>query len=377
MWPLFFLACLLLLAVLYLPGTLAFRALGLSVEDAVACSPIYGVSLIALNAMALPLLGLSASLATLAAPALALGVIAYAVAAVTRERKADKQAHELASPEASTIMVCGHSVPAWSALVAYGILGGVLCLLVFVRNLQTPEGFLQAYDNGFHLAAIRTYLSTGNFSSFSSFYYASEEAMPDMYQGGFYPSAWHGLCALVAQSTSAPETMAVNVVNASLAGVVFPTSVFFLLRRLFPGRDSVIVAGALVAPVFVCFPWDFLTWGPLYPNLLTNALVPLGVGAFTALTCPTAERGVRVRMLAVFPSRLHSRGVCPAQWHLHYGSTAGGVCRVGGHEGREECAQGWAACSGSVGSGASGLHCRWVRLGWLLQAPHAQQRGDL
>ncbi|MCI2183217.1 MAG: hypothetical protein LKK55_00720 [Olsenella sp.] len=300
MWPLFFLACLLLLAVLYLPGTLAFRALGLSVEDAVACSPIYGVSLIALNAMALPLLGLSASLATLAAPALALGVIAYAVAAVTRERKADKQAHELASPEASTIMVCGHSVPAWSALVAYGILGGVLCLLVFVRNLQTPEGFLQAYDNGFHLAAIRTYLSTGNFSSFSSFYYASEEAMPDMYQGGFYPSAWHGLCALVAQSTSAPETMAVNVVNASLAGVVFPTSVFFLLRRLFPGRDSVIVAGALVAPVFVCFPWDFLTWGPLYPNLLTNALVPLGVGAFTALTCPTAERGVRVRMLAVF-----------------------------------------------------------------------------
>ena len=55
MWPLFFLACLLLLAVLYLPGTLAFRALGLSIEDAVACSPIYGVSLIALNAMALPL----------------------------------------------------------------------------------------------------------------------------------------------------------------------------------------------------------------------------------------------------------------------------------------------------------------------------------
>jgi hypothetical protein len=140
MWPLFFLACLLLLAVLYLPGTLAFRALGLSVEDAVACSPIYGVSLIALNAMALPLLGLSASLATLAAPALALGVIAYAVAAVTRKRKADKQAHELASPEASTIMVCGHSVPAWSALVAYGILGGVLCLLVFVPQPSNARG---------------------------------------------------------------------------------------------------------------------------------------------------------------------------------------------------------------------------------------------
>ena len=299
MWPLFFLACLFLVAILYLPGALAFCALGLRLEDAVACAPIYGVALISLNAVILPHVGLSASFLTLVVPALAFGVIAYAVAAV-RRRKAAGQVKGQTLSETGRLLVCGHSVPAWSVLVAYGVLGGSICCLVFVRNLGDPQAFLQSYDNGFHLAVIRTYLSTGNFSSFSSFCYVPGEAMPMVSQGGFYPSAWHDLCALVAQTFSVPVTLSVNVVNATLAGVVFPVSVFFLLRRLFPGKDSVVVAGAFVAPAFACYPWDFLTWGPLYPNLLTNALVPLGVGAFVALVRPASEKGVHVRMLLVF-----------------------------------------------------------------------------
>ena len=86
MWPLFFLACLLMVAILYLPGAFAFCALGLRLEDAVACAPIYGVALISLNAVILPHIGLSASLLTLVVPALAFGVIAYAVAAVRRRK---------------------------------------------------------------------------------------------------------------------------------------------------------------------------------------------------------------------------------------------------------------------------------------------------
>ncbi|WP_130810668.1 DUF6541 family protein [Olsenella sp. Marseille-P4559] len=298
MWPLFFLACLLALVVIYLPGALALRALGLRIEDAIACAPLYGIAFLAINAMVLPYLGIPASLLALVGPMLVFGAAAYAMASARRRRTAGDKAS--ATPDGDCIQVCGHGVPAWSVLVVYGIVGVALCCLTFVRNLGDPQAFVQEFDNCFHLAAIRTYLSTGNFSSSSSFYYVPGGAMPLVSQAGFYPSAWHDLCALVAQTLSAPVTLAVNAVNATLVGVVFPVSAFFLLRKAFPGGDSVVVAGLSVAPCFACFPWDFLTFGPLYPNLLTNTLVPLGVGAFVVFAWPGGKRGVRLRMLVVF-----------------------------------------------------------------------------
>lgn len=132
--------------------------------------------------------------------------------------------------------------------------------------------FAQTFDNTFHLNAIRYILDTGRASSF---------AIREVTGGsGLYPAAWHALVALVAMpaaatlSSSAVIPLAVNATTLTVIVGGWATGVL-ALGQVMAGRSwgaSVLTAAVISATPL--FPWLFIEWGSLYPNLLGMSLVP-------------------------------------------------------------------------------------------------------
>ncbi|WP_332307371.1 DUF6541 family protein [Thermophilibacter immobilis] len=280
MWTLFFVAYLLTVVLLYLPGFLVLLATRLPRIEALCLGPLISLSFYGVWCTSLASLGIQASVSTVALPLLLVGAGAWLMSRGVHKDRATGIAPGRRSSWSK--MLYGSD---WCALVAYVAFGVVAVAIVFVGNLDGPASFLQEYDNGAHLGEARSFLSSGNYSPFSPSPYpqvpADQTMSPFVMGGGFYPALWHALVALVAGTLGAPLTLAVNATNAALVGTVFPVSTFLLLRRLFGAqRHSALWAGAMVTLAFTTFPWDFLSFGPLYPNLLGNVILFLPTVCF-------------------------------------------------------------------------------------------------
>lgn len=59
--------------------------------------------------------------------------------------------------------------------------------------------------------------------------------------------------------------------------------------------------GAFVAPAFSSFPLSFVTYGPLYPNLLSMCMLPCLLSSFILLTDLTySSKAARIRFGCIF-----------------------------------------------------------------------------
>lgn len=295
MWSTFLVACAVALLVMYAPGLLLLvptRSLTWSIR--LAAAPLVCVAFYGSVAIVYPVLGISASPLTLVAPIVLLGLVLLVARGLCSRRGAGvNEAHGSLLPTCRELLV----------FATYAVVGVALTTMVFVRNLDGATSFFQAYDNGNHLNMVRVFLETENFSSFNSSAYAAEGSVaPVVSASGFYPAAWHLLVALVVSLTDAPITLGVNAVNAMLLGVVFPLSMCALLSRLF-GRDSrTALFGAVACLAFCSSVWDFVSFGPLYPMLLSYVFVPVTTACFITLfdaNLHVKRRGVYVLTLIV------------------------------------------------------------------------------
>lgn len=261
MWVSFFIAMLMVSLFLYLPGTLVlwvFRCDGLA---SFCFSPVLVVAGYMGLSIAFSIIGIDLSPWTIFAPIALVTIICAILLLISSFRKGKAQ-QRLDKPRN------------WHIAILYLAVAVVLVGFFFIRNLDGTSSFLQSYDNYQHLGTIRSIMQS---SSLTSSLYPGNDINIDPYQNGtsFYPIAWHVLVALTAQSVSGLDVAAaVNVVNSVLAGVVFPISIFYFLSVLFNDR-KLVLAGSLVAMASTALPWDWLIYGPLYPNLLAYALVPI------------------------------------------------------------------------------------------------------
>ena len=266
MWFQFLCASALCLVALFVPGFVALLSAGASFGASLACAPALCVAAYAVLAILYPALGVSASLRSLFCPALALALLVSVVCLVARRRRL-RLATDLRE----------HAVLSVGLPMLYVIVGVAVGTIVFVRNLDTAASFYQAFDNVHHLNSIRSFVDSGNYSSFNSAVYlesAGSLASPYLWSSSsFYPSAWHGLVSMVVQALDIPITVGINAVNAMLLCVVFPVGVYELLRVLTRDKKLVFI-GAFLSVAFTASVWDFVTFGPLYPMLLSYALVP-------------------------------------------------------------------------------------------------------
>lgn len=275
MWIMFLLAFVVMSAVLYLPGFLVIRSTGLSRIDSVCCAPLISVAAYAILAIVYQKIGIASSFLSLICPVTLLGAVMLAFA-LGRGGLTPPSRARVSGEGCEKSPIQPDSVE-WGMLAVYILVGLVAVTWVFVKNLDGPSSFLQEYDNWYHLGAVRSFIETGNYSSLSPSIYADWRLRglvePYMTTAGFYPSAWHGIVAMTASLLHVPVTLGVNALNAVLAGIACPLGAFRLLGTLFGDKRSLRWLGAIGSVAFVAFPWYYVEYGPLYPNLLSSVLV--------------------------------------------------------------------------------------------------------
>ena len=216
MWLQFVLAVLLAALLLFIPGLLFFRVFGFGRAASFAFAPTYAVATYSLLALCLYFLKIQASLISIVLPTIVLPVV---VRALFKNRNSFRRA--------------GRGHDRFALLVSYLIFGVASATVIFVRNLDGPSSFFfQAYDNWLHLGVVRSFLESGNFSSFQSIYMGYQDVNPYTSQLSFYPSAWHLLVALIAQTLDTSITMAVNAINFSLVALVFSSGCYIFFETL-------------------------------------------------------------------------------------------------------------------------------------------------
>lgn len=274
-------------AILVIPGLLVTLAVRVRGFDALTLSPAVSVAVVAVSAIAAPHLGLRWALwiPLLAGLLLAL-VLGAAHLLLARTGLADRPAARPAPQAAGRPSDAPAAAPAPSSLPASRwfdaeqgrywialILAGALMLRVLTNALGNPQWFSQTFDNNFHLNAVRWIADTGDASSMTITAMTSGDKAP-----AFYPAAWHDVVSLVFMSGGDTIPAATNAMILVVGALVWPLSVFFLLRSMRRlGLPAVLCSAPLLAG-FSAFPLLLIFFGVLYPNVLGLALVPAGLG---------------------------------------------------------------------------------------------------
>lgn len=313
MWLEFWIALVLVSALLVAPGALALGAFGARPAVALAAGPL--VSVVAYGAMgvALAALGVPASTPLVAGPPLAASVALLA----WRARRGRGGRFRLAPARRRELAV----------LALYLVVGLAVTSLMLVSNLSTPDDFVQAWDNVAHFNIIRSMSQSDVWSTLAVTYYPGAEAVIDPLGIGahYYPAAWHLLAVMLVDALGVSVTCAANVVNVAACAVLFPMGACALLSRTLPRNPRAVALGALVSLAFPSVPWNLIPRWTLYPNLLSFALLPAVIAAFMALAAPAARRSTRLRGAAIFlvgcaalyfaqPNSVFSAAVFLAPW---------------------------------------------------------------
>lgn len=153
----------------------------------------------------------------------------------------------------------------------YLVVGFIAAIYVFVSVLGSPDFFSVSIDNSYHLNEIHALASTGCYSPAGIGVYPTVSGYGSA-EAGFYPAAWHVICALVCNVLSVSAAVAINAVNFSFVAFVFPMSCFALLSAI-TEKKTCLALGALICISAYAFPWRLLTFGVLYSNLAAFCLV--------------------------------------------------------------------------------------------------------
>jgi hypothetical protein len=138
-----------------------------------------------------------------------------------------------------------------------------------VRDANLPS---QTIDAGFHynavLAVIRSGIPTG----------AEVGAASGAAVTTWYPPLWHDLTALVSSVTGVNVAIGANAVGWAIGGVVWPLSMVWLCSRILPhARLLTTLALGLCCGTITLFPYIMLSFGVLWPNVLSLAALPAAI----------------------------------------------------------------------------------------------------
>lgn len=272
MWSLFIADALFALITVYLPGFFFFRGVRFSRADALVLSPLFSLLGFYLISYLYLMLGVQSGWANTVLPVSAMGFGIWALSRTVDVRTLSRRGKERPS------CVC------WKNLILYLAIAVVICMFYYVLPLDGADSFFQENDNIAHLTGVRDSLNTGVYVDYPPFI--------------SYPNMWNVLASVVASFGQANVAVAVNAINYVICAVVFPSAICLFMSYVFRGRASVVRFGALFSTAFAAFPWGFLLFGPLYPNLLGYSLLPLVAFEFISMMNADSPRSFLGWLLA-------------------------------------------------------------------------------
>jgi len=240
-----------------LPGVLVALGLRLRGLWLAATTPLLGMSAIVVASLIGPWIGLSWSfwvVLLIAAPMSGcLWLLTWRIAGL-RPRPAPA-----ASRTSMWITV--------SAIVVAAVFMGIKV----VYAVGAPDLFAQAFDNVFHLNAIRAVLDGGDASPFAVARLSAPAGNSP------YPSAWHALGALIVQLSGASIPISANAALLVVACFIWPIGAIALTRTLFGGGTVLTLATGILSTAFGAYPLLLIGHIGAYPLVLSIALVPVAL----------------------------------------------------------------------------------------------------
>lgn len=257
-------------AFFYVPGFLSFRVIGAHPLLSLGFSPLFAflsVSIVAHVASCL-LIPLSPLMLLLVSTGL-IFLIAFCIRCCVCERK-----------------VCSSfNLPSFRQVFLVVCVSLVIGFLFYILPLDGADSFYQENDNIAHLEVVKQYLDSGIFADGGSFVAS-------------YPSLWRTLAAMIAGLGSGSVTVAVNAVNFVIVAFLFPISMLIFVCS-FIKEQCVLRLFPLLSLSFVVFPWGFLYFGPLYPNLIGYSVLPLAM-AIVVYGCDALDLKSFLYLLVAF-----------------------------------------------------------------------------
>lgn len=283
MWLTFILVVLACLAFLYVPGFLFCRTLGMRVFASLLTAPLVSVVAYCLLGLLLTKIGVFCNWASVAISVVAICCVFY-IPCVVKEGFGDGSLRD------------GH----WLYIVLYCGVGALLGLLYFLLALDSPLSVVKEYDNCFHVDVIRAFVDSGAWSllDVSSYLTQADLLIVPTKFSGFYPAAWHIVCALMVSFTGCAPALAENAVNFAACFIIFPASMLFFFMQIFEDK-RVIFIGSVCIFAFVAFPWALLIWGPVFSNVFSLALAPAAAAVFVCFVNALIDHKKRATYCAV------------------------------------------------------------------------------
>lgn len=284
-----YITSILCIAVIVIPGSLCLGALGLPPTWSLSCSPLIGLTLLAIVGQILALAGIPSS------PLLIFGIEALVIAAAFAATRA-LGLRQLQMPR----------IPMWMPIV-YVVIGAALGYNLFISRIGSPDALFQAYDVTQHLNIIQSMSESGRFTSLgvNPYMSAADAGIAPVDYSGFYPAAWHALCSLMIMVSGVATTVTINASMFVMCSIAFPLAVLAFIAALFPNNKKAQLIGAVVCLAFVSFPWNLLMFGPVYPNVAGYCLVPTAMALFVNLLAHGHDVSDRSRLgIALLASAL-------------------------------------------------------------------------
>lgn len=186
-------------------------------------------------------------------------------------------------------------------LSLYVLIGIVLVLLVLFKHQHGFGAFQPDNDNATHLAIIKNMASSKILSVLSTSAYFDTSVSPDINTAGsFYPSIFHLLAALSILTSGVAVQTAENITAAVIIAMVYTSGCYALFRAIEPSNRNLTIAGVVGSLLIVGFPWRFIVWGPLYPNLLSLSLIPAALSVEIEICNSIKENKLDLRQVFLF-----------------------------------------------------------------------------
>ncbi|MFT4147278.1 MAG: hypothetical protein QM632_00550 [Micrococcaceae bacterium] len=164
---------------------------------------------------------------------------------------------------------------------------------VTMGGIGNPEWSNQKWDSAFHLSASEAALQTGNLSPFhlNNFIYGNISS--------YYPSLFHANVVSLAQISHRDIIVSFNVLSVVISAILWVFACLFLAYIIWGNRPLPLILTALFSVNFTAFPYRYFSFGGLFPNLLSVAVLPFFLAAILLFVEKSPVKTTKLNALAL------------------------------------------------------------------------------
>ncbi len=264
MWTTLLLAIIASLILVYLPGYLFVRAFQISRVSAFIIAPVFSTLITTMLGIGLEKAQVSCSGGTLFVLSVVFGAALYLIGLLFTRLKAGDVGRQR--------LDIGSFREVAKLAGLYVVVATIIVGFVFVWALDGPNSFARNDDTAVHISYVRGFVDTGFYSSLAAGPYLNLGV-----EGGFYPAAWHVLVAIIASFFANNVSLAMSAMVVAFIAVVFPLIMLLFFKRFFAQSKIIALAGSLFTAGLCGFPWGFVVFGQLFPNMISFMFIPVAM----------------------------------------------------------------------------------------------------